>query len=109
MLVREQLIQQDVVLLYVPFTVSSDGSVVGIAVLASGWSLRMARDHARLLGTDCKHDTSAGRSMWSSARAATPKGWVPTIAWVAPTETTALIEASLLVLHAEVFGDGLNT
>jgi hypothetical protein len=74
-LVREQLIQQDVrassahgsrathpafavlttdtqppctthsqvVLLFVPFTVSTDGDVVGIVVLASGWSLRMAR------------------------------------------------------------------
>ena len=102
MLVREQLIQQDVVLLYVPFSVSSDGSVVGIVVLASGWSLRMARDHPRLLGTDCKHDTSAGKSMWSSARTATPKGWVPSIAWIAPTETTDLIEAALLVLAENV-------
>ena len=126
-LVREQLIQHDAraprsnhacralprspcaehgcaqaVLLYVPFTVSADGSVVGIVVLASGWSLRMACENPRLLGTDCKHDTSAGKSMWSSARVATPKGWAPAIAWIAPTETTDLLEAALLVLAENV-------
>ena len=85
-----------------PFTVSADGSMDGIVVLASGWSLGMAREHSRLLGTDCKHDTSAGRSMWSSARVATPTGWVPTIAWIAPTENNALIAAALLVLAENV-------
>ena len=91
-----------VVLLFVPFTIASDGNVRGIVVLASGWALRMARDHSRLLGTDCKHDTSAGRSMWSSARAATPRGWVPTVAWIAPTEDTQLIHSALLVLAENV-------
>ena len=79
-----------------------NGDVRGIVVLTSGWALRMARAHSRLLGTDCKHDTSAGRSMWSSARAATPRGWVPTVAWIAPTEDTQLIHAALLVLAENV-------
>jgi hypothetical protein len=79
-----------------------NGDVRGIVVLTSGWALRMARAHSRLLGTDCKHDTSAGRSMWSSARAATPKGWVPTVAWIAPTEDTELIQSALLVLADNV-------
>lgn len=40
--------------------------------------------------------------MWSSARAATPKGWVPTVAWIAPTEDTELIHSALLVLAENV-------
>lgn len=88
------LIPRGVVIYFEPFVVMPDGSVHGIIVIATEWSLRLGTN-AKLAATDAKHDTSAGRAYYSSIRVPTPFRHQPVSGWLSPQENVVTLTTAM--------------
>lgn len=68
----------------------------GILVLSPPWAGKVMRDWGwRLLGTDCKADTTRGKSKFSVIRCPTPKGWIACVVAVSEGEDHVTIRKLL--------------
>jgi hypothetical protein len=99
LLVRCQLVQRQLVLLYIP------GHIL---VLSTPWALERARTDGKLMvASDAKVDTVAGVvSKWSSIRTKTARGLsVPNAVWISPEENGTTVEEGATALAVNVACD----
>lgn len=99
--IRQKLIQAGIVLHFSDFPGKK-----GMLVIAPEWSLRMLRDHGGdLVATDCKHDTTKGKTMFSSLRCPSDKHggmWFASSVWISEVDNGQTQRVALNAISTNV-------